>query len=189
MPENNFQHIYVDTDFLKPYLFFGNDLLKRLLGSDKRIERGKKRFLEDKIRDSGRNSEIQIKIPFVVLGEAYKDFSSNCLINDDSVNNHLRDELSRLLSETSVDLVPPKGNCFDIARQIASDEDDRQRIRHTDILIVSQALSDENSSLLMTTDYGILESGSLGVISRINDDLTDNGPRHRRLNFGPNDLL
>jgi len=125
-----------------------------------------------------KNTEISIKVPFVVFGELfnninryYADFDQNCI-------NDLNNELFHLFGQKNIDLTPPDKKCYDLANEIIQSE---SSFDSTDALIVSQALSDKDSIFLATSDSKINESFGGGAIGRINDRLYDNNDRYKKL--------
>jgi len=174
MPET-ITHHYVDTDYLLPYLFYGNRELKSLLAKDKRVEKEKRETLKKCF--FSRNTNIFYKIPLIVIGEVYNKFKSNIdFFTSTAAITHMNDEINKLCNRYNVDFVPPNNECFRTAWKL-SDISNRDYLGPTDALIVSQALYDKNSKKIYTQDRAIINSLINGLVCKSNKDLYENGSR------------
>jgi predicted nucleic acid-binding protein len=136
-----FRTVHVDTEYIFAYILQDGD-------------EGEK-YLKNQLRLAlvNRNSEIQIKISFIALGETMNIINKK--IRYDGHKKRSINSLFELLKHDKVDTVPPTQPMFEIAKKIKRED---LRLDFTDILIVSQALCDPQSHLALFHDANILNS-------------------------------
>ena len=138
---NTFQHLHVDTEYIYAYIIpDGND---------------KEKFLKKQLQFAlvNPNSEIQIKMSFIALGETLNSINSKPK-NDRWKKNAIL-SLYDLIRHEKVDPVPPIPDMYDVAKSIKTED---PQLGYTDVLIVSQALCDTNSYLALFHDVDVLNS-------------------------------
>lgn len=171
------QHYYIDTDYLYSYLFLREFKLKSFLPK-KTIELEKVRCANFKDIIFNKNKDVFVKVPFIVFGELFNNINNHNNDFDDKCVHYLNNELFSLFEKDNVDLIPPNKKCYKIADDILKKD---SRFDSTDALIVSQALSDKDSLYMATFDNTITTSFGGGIISKINNEMYDNGEREKKL--------
>nr|CBH37137.1 hypothetical protein BSM_06140 [uncultured archaeon] len=161
----NTQNIYIDTCFFQGYLWGKSD------------EKENAKDILSKIESNVRNNpEINVKIPFIVVGELI-----NNLIRENfeqGVREEIMYKFFERLKELKADIIPPNKCCYAKAKLLI--DRDRYLVEHapTDTLIVSCALCDMDSAFLLTEDSLLLVSYSLKEIERA---MREAGKRNRQL--------
>jgi len=169
------QCVFLDTSVLEPY-FFSNEYKK---GED---ERKRSRKIVEKISNSiEKNPGIGVKIPQVVIGELI----TNCMMDDEkekfpkSDDGKTLQKLKELCQKLKADLVRNSFDSIQIAQDILKGEKNwGTSCMGNDALIVGAALSNENSSHLITWDKEILQSTLIKQTDKI---LQAGGKRMRPL--------
>ena len=163
--QTNTQNIYIDTCFFQAYLWGKVDAKENAKDILSKIE-----------SNARKNPEINVKIPFVVVGELI-----NNLIRE-NVEQIVRDDIMykffALQKDLKADIIPPNKCCYAKAKLLI--DQDLYLVEHapTDTLIVSCALCDMDSAFLLTDDSLLLVSYSLKDIER---DMRKEGKRNRQL--------
>jgi hypothetical protein len=163
---NPMQHVYTDTQYLHASIFPITD--------DEII--AKSEF--DRVLNN-RNSQILIKLPFVVVGETVNNIHRDNDLSETDKADIIRNLLN-IMGNDKVDMCPPTVNCFELAKRLVTEDN---RLDDTDSLIVAHALCDIYSSLLLMRDKKVLASAK---IDEINKELYESGKRHRILHIRPN---
>jgi len=159
--EPSHQCVYLDTDHIQDFLW----------GKPDEIRAANQIF--QKLRNSIKNPDIKVRIPFVVVGELINNLvrdKKDNLISKDDMDSILHKFLT-LQNELNADLTPP-GKCVYFAACELIKKDDR--VAGSDALIVCQALCDPYSSHLLTTDTDILYSTA---IQELEKDMRKQGKR------------
>ncbi|MEN4018199.1 MAG: hypothetical protein PQ975_11155 [Methanobacterium sp.] len=140
--ENDKQHVYVDTQYVYAYA----------VGSKKDEDR----YVAEQFKSliSNKNPNILPKIPFTVIGETINNIKTKNLSSNEEQN--IMDKILKLSRNNSVDFIPASPFCLKIASYIKSQD---PRLEDTDVLIVSHAIADPNSSLLLFIEDAIINSG------------------------------
>ena len=162
--QTNIQNIYIDTCLFQGYLWGKEDEKKNAKDILSKIKSNVKR-----------NPDINVKIPFIVIGEMI----NNLIRGSFELNNRaeIMYKFFDLLNDLRADIIPPNKCCYAKAKLLI-DQDCYLAENATDILIVSCALCDKDSAFLLTDDSLLLESDSLKKIER---DMREEGKRSRQL--------
>ena len=136
----NRQHIYLDTYHFQAYLF----------------GKGEARRVARRLFDKLEKSRVSIKIPFVVVGELI----NNLVLSDirEKEKGEILHEFFRLQKRLGIDMVPLSEKACLIVNEILKID---SRLDPANAQLVSQALSDDRSTYLITTDTVLLHSASL----------------------------
>lgn len=184
------QHIYLDTSHLLPFLLLGESNSEMLLKGEKSSEMHFKNFFEDKLRLCQKNSNFHIKIPFVVIGET---ISKIIWRMDEGINEHRKDlevdkigihvlsQLFKLINYQNVRMMPPSDEFFQYGKDIWVCESKRNDLKNTDISIISHALTDKNSTLLLTADRKINDSKERGCLNQYDNKFNEENIRNHNL--------
>ena len=170
-------HYYIDTDYLYSYIFMKNHHLKKFL-SKKNMDEEVARCDNFKKIIFNKNTEVLIKVSFVVLGELFNKLNNHVTDCDENCFNSLNNEIFSLFRRKNVDLIPLMKKSYSLADEIIQNN---SNFDSTDALIVSQALADENSVFIATMDYTIIKSFAGGITAQINARLYENNERFKKL--------
>ena len=163
--QTNTQNIYIDTCFFQGYLWGKED------------EKENAKDILSKVGSNVRkNPEINVKIPFIVVGELI-----NNLIRENfeqGVREDIMYEFFELRKDLRADTIPPNKCCYAKAKLLIDRDCYLAESAPTDTLIVSCALCDMDSAFLLTDDSLLLVSYSLKELER---DMREEGKRNRQL--------
>jgi predicted nucleic acid-binding protein len=140
MTSLSLQNVYLDTQFLYAYITESNR------ENEKRISNIVQKVI------SNHNPNISIIIPFIVVGETINIMMLK--LNPDEQVKSL-DTLTTILRNERVDMSPPTEKILRMASDLSRKDRD---LKDTDAMIVSHAICDEHSSLLLTSDTVLLYS-------------------------------
>jgi len=163
--QTNIQNIYIDTCFFQGYLWGKED------------EKENAKDILSKIKSNvKRNPDINVKIPFIVIGEMI-----NNLIRENFELSNRAEIMYKffvLLRDLKADIIPPNKCCYDIAKSLTAQDSYFAENAPTDAFMASCALCDPDSSHLLTADSRLLESELLKSIER---DMRTANKRNRQL--------
>lgn len=156
---------YTDTDHLYSYIIWKYSPTRRELIS-KNHEDEKIRY--ENFKNVLFNNSIQIKVPLIVVGELINSINKYHNRLDTTCVNYIYGEIFSIFRREDIDFSAPDNHSYNILKKII---DKDSRFDPTDALIVSQALSDEDASHLLTLDGTITNSFSGGTIHSLNQEL------------------
>jgi len=163
--QTNTQNIYIDTCFFQSYLWGKED------------EKGNAKDILSKIESNVRkNPEINVKIPFIVVGELI-----NNLIRENfeqGVREEIMYKFFELRKDLEADTIPPNKCCYGKAKLLTDQDPYFAENAPLDAFIVSCALCDPDSSHLLTTDSRLLESE---LLKKIGKEMQAYNERNRQL--------
>ena len=163
--QTNIQNIYIDTYYFQGYLWGKKDEKESTTDIFSEIESNVRK-----------NPEINVKIPFIVIGELI-----NNLVLRENFEQRERNEIMynffELRKDLDADFIPPNKCSFDKAKLLI-DQDDYLEKHSSDVLIASCALCDSDSSHLLIHDKLLLHSLEL---KKIEKDMRGEGKRNRQL--------
>jgi len=146
--QTNIQNIYIDTHFFQGYLWGRED--------EKEKARGIFSKIESVVR---RNPNINVKIPFIVVGELINNLIRENFEQRDRDENMYK--FFELLKDLKADIIPPNKCCYVKAKLLIDRDNYFAERAPTDTFIASCALCDPNSLRLLTVDTLVLESDKL----------------------------
>lgn len=163
--QTNIQNVYIDTCFFQSYLWKERD------------EKESAKDVLSQIKSSvNKNSDINVKIPFIVVGELI-----NNLIREIPSQERRADIMYAFfeeLEDLKADTIPPNKCCYAKAKSLIVQDDYFAEHALTDTFIVSCALCDPDSSHLLTTDSRLLESV---LLKKIEKNMQADNERNRQL--------
>ena len=163
--QTNIQNIYIDTYYFQGYLWGKKDEKENTTAIFSEIESNVRK-----------NPEINVKIPFIVIGELI-----NNLVLRENFEQRERNEIMynffELRKDLDADIIPPNKYSFDKAKLLI-DQDNYLEKHPSDVLIASCALCDSDSSHLLIHDKLLLQSLEL---KKIEKDMRGEGKRNRQL--------
>ena len=153
--QTNIQNIYIDTCFFQGYLWGKED------------EKENAKDILSKIKSNVRNNpEINVKIPFIVVGELINNLIRENFELRDSDEDEIMYKFFVLLRDLKADTIPPNKCCYDIAKSLTAQDSYFAENAPTDAFMASCVLCDPDSSHLLTVDSRLLESELLKSIEK-----------------------
>ncbi len=153
--QTNIQNIYIDTCFFQGYLWGKED------------EKENANVILSKIKSNvRRNPEINVRIPFIVVGELINNLIRENFELRDSDEDEIMYKFFVLLRNLEADIIPPNKCCYGIAKSLTAQDSYFAENAPTDAFMASCALCDPDSSHLLTVDSRLLESELLKSIEK-----------------------
>ncbi len=153
--QTNIQNIYIDTCFFQGYLWGKED------------EKENANVILSKIKSNvRRNPEINVKIPFIVVGELINNLIRENFELRDSDEDEIMYKFFVLRRNLEADIIPPNKCCYGIAKSLTVQDSYFAENAPTDAFMASCALCDPDSSHLLTVDSRLLESELLKSIEK-----------------------
>ena len=153
--QTNIQNIYIDTCFFQGYLWGKED------------EKENANVILSKIKSNvRRNPEINVKIPFIVVGELINNLIRENFELRDRDEDEIMYKFFVLLKDLKADIIPPNKCCYDIAKSLTAQDFYFAENAPTDAFMASCVLCDPDSSHLLTVDSRLLESELLKSIEK-----------------------
>jgi predicted nucleic acid-binding protein len=154
-PNENRQHIYIDTYYIQSYLLGHGDA--------EDYAKDQVRLARDRAR---KNGDIFIKIPFLVAVELMNNVCRNGF--NDTDKERFTSGFIDFMKDENVDFIPNKNESLKLAVEL-KDRDNNLDV--TDLLIVSQALIDKYSTILLTNDGRLIDSPEIDRMKKREDRL------------------
>jgi len=153
--QTNIQNIYIDTCFFQGYLWGKED------------EKENANVILSKIKSNvRRNPEINVRIPFIVIGEMISNLIRENFELRDSDEDEIMYKFFVLRRNLEADIIPPNKCCYGIAKSLTAQDSYFAENAPTDAFMASCALCDPDSSHLLTVDSRLLESELLKSIEK-----------------------
>lgn len=163
--QTNIQNVYIDTCFFQSYLWKERD------------EKESAKDVLSQIKSSvNKNSDINVKIPFIVVGELINNLKRE--IPDQERRAKIMYAFFEELEDLEADIIPPNKCCYDKAKSLTAQDDYFAEHAPSDAFIVSCALCDQDSSHLLTTDSRLLLSN---LLKKVEKDMRADNERNRQL--------
>ena len=109
--QTNIQNIYIDTCFFQGYLWGKED------------EKENANVILSKIKSNvRRNPEINVKIPFIVIGEMISNLIRENFELRDSDEDEIMYKFFVLLRDLKADTIPPNKCCYDMAKSLTAQD-------------------------------------------------------------------
>lgn len=152
---DNAQHIYIDTYYIQSYL----------IGRGHEEEHAKKQ-VRKAIQHAQRNGDILIKLPFLVVAELMNNVCRNGM--DAARKENFIKSFLELMNDKNIDFIPHQKKALELATRLSNCD---ISLDVTDALIVSQALGDKYSTVLLTNDGRLIDSPEINKIREGGDRL------------------
>lgn len=163
--QTNIQNIYIDTCFFQSYLW------------KKRDEKESAKDVLSQIKSSvNNNPNINVKIPFIVVGELINNLKRE--IPSQERRAEIMYAFFEELEDLEADIIPPNKCCYDKAKSLTAQDDYFAEHAPSDAFIVSCALCDPDSSHLLTSDRRLLLSD---LLKNVEKDMRADNERNRQL--------
>lgn len=155
----NEQHVFIDTCILEGHILWKI--------KEKEGEKSFHEIFKNILSSAARNSEIKIKVPYVVVGELCnnllkEDIEQRSLWPSKSTPGNL---LFETLNRKNIEMVAPTYMTYQLAKKIVENNHGFKN-QNLDSLVASQALTDPYSSHLITSDSLLLKSNLLDNYSK-----------------------
>ena len=109
--QTNIQNIHIDTCFFQGYLWGKED--------EKENAKDILSKIESNVR---RNPEINVKIPFIVIGEMISNLIRENFELRDSDEDEIMYKFFVLLRDLKADTIPPNKCCYDMAKSLTAQD-------------------------------------------------------------------